>query len=112
MIIAHITLNQAQRAAYLLQSGEDRRDEVADALLAIANDTDIIMTSDGAGDAELERLIRAAPDMLAALKYFVQIPLDQLNKLAEGKVTNIGYFEIAQRRARSAIAKAEGRAND
>jgi hypothetical protein len=50
-------------------------------------------------------LLEQRNEMLEVLEYFVTIPLDQLCALAEGKVTNIGFFRVAQKKARAVIAK-------
>lgn len=98
MIIAKVTVSQAERAAYLLQT-EGGHDEAADALLALANDTDLVMTRDGTDDAEVERLVNAAPHMLAALKV-----------LADVTASNNSPKRIREI-ALAAIANAEGRAD-
>lgn len=108
MIIASITLDQAERAAYALQT-EGGHDEAADALFALTNDTDVLVTSDGTSDADTLRVLKASPEhmlrALRAIKARINGVWDDPDLISFGPLGNMNEDILA------IIAKAEGRAH-
>lgn len=60
MVYARITISQAADAAHALEELGGHQ-EVADALFALSNDTDVILTSDGPEDGNILRYLMYYP---------------------------------------------------